>query len=60
MWTDFVYALGDFFWWAFQGLEILGNNFNWLLIIIGFVMTIWWILQLVKFSKEAKENGTIE
>jgi hypothetical protein len=60
MWNDFVYGLGDFFWWAFQGMEFLGNNFNWFLILVGFVMILWWISQLVKFGKEARQNGTIE
>ncbi|MBD78839.1 MAG: hypothetical protein CL840_07955 [Crocinitomicaceae bacterium] len=59
-WTDFIYALGDFFLWTFGILRVLGNNFNWLLITIGFVMAIWWITNLVKFSREAKQNGTIE
>lgn len=60
MWTDFIYAIGDFFWWTFEILEVLGNNFNWFLILVGAVMIGWWITKLIGFSKEASDNGTLE
>ena len=34
-WNDVIYGIGDFFWWAFGGLEALGNNFNVFLIVVG-------------------------
>ncbi|MGY8951954.1 MAG: hypothetical protein ACKVJP_01135 [Flavobacteriales bacterium] len=58
--ADFFYAVGDFFLWTFGILRILGNNFNWFLITVGFIMAAFWITNLIRFSKEAKANGTIE
>ncbi|MCB0484431.1 MAG: hypothetical protein KDC37_07685 [Flavobacteriales bacterium] len=60
MWTDFIYGIGTFFQWAFQFLPMLGNNFNALLIVIGFAAASFWISQLFKFNRQAKENGTLE
>lgn len=59
-WNEVIYGIGDFFWWAFGGLEALGNNFNGFLIVVGAIMIAWWISRLIKFSGEANENGTIE
>jgi tellurite resistance protein TehA-like permease len=60
MWTEIMYGIGSFFQWSFQFLPMLGNNFNALLIVVGFAFAIFWISQLFKFSREAKENNTLE
>lgn len=60
MWTEFIYAAGDFFTETFKILPILGNNFNWLIIGVGFIMCGFWISQMVKYNKEAKEKGTLQ
>lgn len=59
MWTDFIYATGDVLTQSFKILPILGNNFNAILIVVGFIMLFWWIGQMVKYNKQAKENGTL-
>lgn len=41
--TDFFFLLGDVFQWTFQIFEIIGNAFNYLLIITGFVGFIYWM-----------------
>lgn len=60
MWTEFVISIGAFFQWAFQYLPMLGNHFNALLIAIGFAFASFWISNLFKFNREAKQNGTLE
>ena len=59
-WNDAIYGLGDFFWKTFEILPVLGNNFNWLIIATITVMSVWWIMQLVKFSKENSGNPSAE
>jgi hypothetical protein len=59
-WNDFIYGLGDLFLESFKLLELLNNEFNWLLILVGAGFGAFWIASLVKFSKKAKEDGTLE
>lgn len=58
-WTDIILGLGDFLTWSFQILPILGNNVNWLIILVGAVMAAWWISKMIAFDKEAAQNGTL-
>ncbi len=60
MWNDIIYGLGDFFWATFEILPVLGNNFNTLLIIVGFVMLFFWINQMAKYNKKAAQEGTLK
>lgn len=55
-----IYGLGDFFWWAFEGLEALNNPFNYTIMLVGGAMMLWWISQLVKFANENKDTPTAE
>ncbi|MDE0771588.1 MAG: hypothetical protein OSB25_05200 [Salibacteraceae bacterium] len=59
-WNKMIYSLGDFFWWAFEGLEVLGNPFNYFIMVVGISMLIWWVLQLMKASAATKDNPTAE
>lgn len=55
-----VFAIGDFIESTF-GLFVKGSNtVNYTFITVGLVLLVWWILQLVKFKKEAAEQGTME
>ncbi len=58
-WTEMILGLGDFLLWSFKLLPILGNNFNWLIILVGVVMGAWWIRKMVQFDREAEQNGTL-
>lgn len=59
-WNEMIYGLGDFFWWAFGGLEALGNPFNYFLMTIGTGIIIALILQLIKYAKENKNTPAAE
>lgn len=59
-WNDIVYGTGDAINASFTVIEMLGNNFNYMLIGLGFVLFFYWMGQMFKHKKEAKENGTIE
>lgn len=60
MWNDFIYGAGDFFTQTFKILPVLGNNFNTLLIAVGFVLLFYWLNQMAKYNKKAKEEGTLK
>lgn len=60
MWNDIIYGLADFFWETFKILPVLGNNFNTLLIIVGFVMLFFWLSQMAKYNKKAEQEGTLK
>ena len=59
-WNEFVYGLGDVITATFKILKVLGNipNTIFILLIMGCIG--YWLIQLMKFKKEAKANGTIE
>ena len=59
-WNEMIYGLGDFFWWAFEGLVALGNPFNYFVMVVGILMLLWWISQLVKAAKETQGNPSAE
>ncbi len=56
--TDVFYAIGDFSYWIFGGIKKLGHLPNIILWIFIFCALIYWTLQIVKQTKEAKKNGT--
>jgi len=41
--TDFFFLLGDIFQWTFQIFEIIGNAFNYFLIILGLGGFCYWM-----------------
>ncbi|UTW64062.1 hypothetical protein KFE98_07955 [bacterium SCSIO 12741] len=59
-WNGIIYGLGDLLLDSFALLRVLGNEFNTVLIVVGFIMATWWTLQLVKFSKQAGSNSSAE
>ncbi len=59
-WNEMIYSLGDFFWWAFEGLEALGNPFNYFLMCIGGGIILALIAQLMKYAKENKNTPSAE
>ena len=56
MWTQFIKGLGNFLEWSFGIFPFLGNAFNYTMMLIGFVFMVWWILQMVKHTKEEKNH----
>lgn len=52
---ELFHGIGNLFEATFQIFPIVGNVFNYILMVVGTVMFIWWMLQLNKFGKEDKE-----
>lgn len=57
---DVIFGIGDLIESSFVLMELGGNNVNVLFILVGSVLMAWWIAQMIKFNKDAKENGTLE
>jgi hypothetical protein len=53
------YALGDFLQWTFIPLQanVIGNIFNYSLIVLGFVGLFYWLNLQKKFNQQAKDNA---
>lgn len=58
--TDFIYSLGDFFYWIFSMLEVLGDAPNWAFIILGFIGMFIWLKMQKDFNNKAKAEGTLK
>ena len=59
MFTDFCYATADLFMKYFSLIKSLHATPNVILIVVGFIANFWWIGQMMKYDKEAAENGTL-
>jgi hypothetical protein len=60
MMTDIFYALGDFFQWTFRYMEKLNMLPNKIFFAIGFIAMLIWLWQMVRYNKEAEQNGTLK
>ena len=49
-------ALADLFQWTFQIFEVIGNSFNYSVIVLGFIGLFYWLNYQAKFNKQAKNN----
>ena len=49
-------ALGDLFLWTFQIFEIIGNNFNYACIVLGFVGLFIWLNKQKKWNAAAEND----
>lgn len=54
--SAFFHGLGDLFQWTFQIFEMIGNSFNYTLIVLGFFGFFFWMRKQAKFNKQAAEN----
>jgi hypothetical protein len=57
--TDFFWGLGDIFEWTFQIFEMIGNKFNYLLIVVGFVGLFYWLNLQRKMSAKAENDPNL-
>lgn len=48
---DIMEGIGSFLEWTFELLPILGNSFNWVIIIIGFALMLYWIREMIGHSR---------
>lgn len=56
--NQIIAPIGDFLEWTFGVFEIIGNSFNNLVIIFGFVALIFWLIKQKKYNAQAEENAT--
>ena len=59
-WNELVYGVGDLLEATFEILPPLGNIPNVLFILIIFGSLVYWMMELGKYKKKAKQDGTIE
>jgi hypothetical protein len=57
--TDVFYAIGDFSYWVFKGMRVLGHIPNIILWTIIAFLLVYQTLQIIKQNKEADKNGTL-
>lgn len=46
--------LGDFIVWTFQFIEMAGMNFNYLMILVGAGLLLFWIFKMMKYGNNDK------
>lgn len=56
--TELINATGDVLTSSFKVLPLIGDNFNYLVIIIGFIGLAFWLSYQTKMTKKAKKDGT--
>ena len=49
-------GIGDIFLWTFQIFEVIGNNFNYSMIVLGFIGLFIWLNKQRKFNAAAENN----
>ena len=54
--STIFHAIGDFLTWTFGAFEIIGNGFNYAVIVLGFVGLFIWLNKQRKFNAEAASN----
>lgn len=59
-WNEIVYGLGDLLTETFKILPPLGNIPNVIFILVIFGSLVYWMMELVKYKKKAKQEGSIE
>lgn len=52
-----VEPIADFLVWTFGIFEFIGNSFNWLVIIGGFVGLFIWLFMQKRYNEEAENNA---
>lgn len=57
--TDVFYAIGDFSYKIFGLMRSIGHGPNLILWCIIFGLLVYWTMQIIKQTKEAKKNGTL-
>jgi len=58
--TEFLYGFGHWCQKAFKIMPMIGNKYNFFMIVVGFIALFIWLSVQSKYTKEAREKGTIE
>ena len=57
---DLLEPIEMLFQWSFGLLEMLGNSFNWIIIVLMSILGVIWIKKMGDYNREAKEKGTLK
>lgn len=57
---DFFEGLGELIESTFVLMELGGNAVNVAFILVGSAMGLWWIAQMMKYSKQAKQENKLD
>ncbi len=57
-WTGIFWGIGDFLDWTFIILQsdMIGNIFNYSMIVLGFIGLFFWLNKQAKFNKQAEND----
>ena len=58
--TDFFNSFGYWCTRFFHIMPKIGNKYNYFMIVVGFIALLIWLYVQSKYTKTARENGTIE
>jgi hypothetical protein len=58
--SSVFYAIGNLLTWTFGIFEMIGNSFNYALIVLGFIGLFYWLNMQKKLSDKAKREGTLK
>ena len=56
--ADIFYQLGHFLEWILSVYDVIGNSFNFFLLISGFLGFIYWMFLQHKYNKKASADPT--
>lgn len=54
--SDIFWGIGDLMQWTFGIFEVIGNSFNYFLVVLGFVGFAIWMNMQKKYNAEAEAN----
>ena len=55
--STFFYGIADFLQWTFGFFEVVGNKFNYSLIVLGFVGLFYWLNTQKKLNDKASNDS---
>lgn len=58
--TDFFNGFGELCIKLFKYMPMIGNKYNYFMIVVGFIALLIWLWVQGNYSKAARNNGTIE
>ncbi|PCJ88154.1 MAG: hypothetical protein COA57_03485 [Flavobacteriales bacterium] len=57
--SELFWAIGTAIEESFVFFQMAENKANYLFIVVGLVMGLWWVYKLMQYEKEAERDGTM-
>ena len=58
--SPFFYGIADFLQWTFGFFDVVGNKFNYSMIVLGFVGLFYWLNMQRKLTAKAEKEGKLK